>query len=753
MQENREMQDVYESDGRGLVQISGTIEHVIYANEENGYAICDFGTDDDELITIVGTMPYVAEGDRLNAWGKWVHNPKYGTQFKVESYEREMPADTSAILRYLSSGSIKGVGPKTAKKIVDRFGEETLEIMESHPEWLAEIPGITLKKAKEIGKDFNEKSGIRNAMMFFRDYFGAALTVRIYKQWGSAAVDIARANPYRLCNEISGIGFERADAMAQSLGMSGDHEERIKSGILYMLRSNAAQNGHVCLPRDKLVAASAKLLDIEVERADAAVGRLLSENRVCYSMFDGVQYLYDSYVYAQEVYIAEKLVLLDKVCPSMDSSDVHAFIRNEERKNGMQYANMQKKAIFAALESGVMILTGGPGTGKTTVVRALIDIFTAMGHKVALCAPTGRAAKRLSESTQTEAKTIHRLLEMEFSGDEDGNGSKFRKNQQDLLEENVIIVDEASMVDNALMCHLLKAVKPGARFILIGDADQLPSVGAGYVLHDLIESGRFSTVCLDEIFRQALSSLIVTNAHAINKGQMPNLSVKDNDFFFLPRETDAQIAATVADLYQNRLPRTYGEMARTGTQIITPSRRGEGGTDHLNVLLQSRMNPPAKGKREHTFRDCVFREGDRVMQVRNNYDIVWEKSDGTQGSGIFNGDMGVIRRIYPENHVMDIEFDDRMVEYEFAVLEDLEHAYAITVHKSQGSEYPIVIVPMYAAPPMLLTRNLLYTAVTRAQNMVIFVGREDIVAKMVANNRQSMRYTGLTQRLRTEVER
>lgn len=750
MQEYNDQMQGQETDERGLIKLSGSIEHVIYANEDNGYAICDFGTDDDELITVVGTMPYIAEGDRINAYGKWVHNPKYGTQFKVESYEREMPADASAILRYLASGAIKGVGPKTAQKIVARFGEETLEIMEKHPEWLAEISGITLKKAKEIGKDFNEKSGIRSAMMFFREYFGAALTVRIYKQWGSAAVDIARANPYRLCNEIEGIGFERADAMAQSLGVSAEHEERIKSGILYMLRSNGAQNGHVCLPRDKLVAGSARLLGTDEQRTDAAVSKLLGDNRVCYSMFDGTQYLYDSRVYAQEVYIAEKLVLLDKLCPAIDAGDVHAFIANEERKNGMQYAAMQKKAIYAALESGVMILTGGPGTGKTTVVRALIDIFQGMGHKVALAAPTGRAAKRLSESTQTEAKTIHRLLEMEFSGDEEG--SKFRKNQQDLLEENVIIVDEASMVDNALMCHLLKAVKPGARFILIGDADQLPSVGAGYVLHDLIESGRFSTVCLNEIFRQAQKSLIVTNAHAINKGQMPDLSVKDNDFFFLPRQSDAQIAATIADLYQIRLPRTYGEMARTGTQIITPSRRGEGGTDHLNLLLQSRMNPPAQGKREYTFRDSVFREGDRVMQVKNNYDILWEKTDGTQGSGIFNGDMGVIRRIHLADRVMEIEFDDRLVEYDFSSLEDLEHSYAITVHKSQGSEYPIVIVPMYSAPPMLLTRNLLYTAVTRAQNMVIFVGREEVVAQMIANNRQSMRYTGLAQRLRTEVD-
>ena len=429
----QDYQELQEQDERGLIKLSGGIEHVIYANEDNGYAICDFGTDDDELITIVGTMPYIAEGDRISAWGKWVHNPKYGTQFRVESYEREMPADASSVLRYLSSGAIKGVGPKTAQKIVQRFGEDTLEIMENHPEWLAEISGITLKKAKEIGKDFNEKAGIRSAMMFFRDYVGAALTVRIYKQWGSAAVDIARANPYRLCNEVDGIGFERADAMAQSLGMAGDHEERIKSGILYMLRSNGAQNGHVCLPRDKLAAGAAKLLGVDVQRADEAISRLLGDNRVCYSMFDGTQYLYDSRVYAQEVYIAEKLVLLDKLCPAVDAGDVHAFIQNEERKSGMQYASMQKKAIYAALESGVMILTGGPGTGKTTVVRALIDIFKGMGHKVALAAPTGRAAKRLSESTQTEAKTIHRLLEVEFAGEDgEGSGAKFRKNQQDL---------------------------------------------------------------------------------------------------------------------------------------------------------------------------------------------------------------------------------------------------------------------------------------------------------------------------------
>ncbi len=727
-------------DDAGLIKLSGSIEHVIYSNEENGYAICDLGTDTDELITITGTLPYIGEGDIVTVYGKWVHNPKYGRQFKVEQSEKQLPADRASILRYLSAGSIKGIGPKTAQRIVDEFGDETFDVIENHPEWLAQIPGITSKRAHAISEEFKDKAGIRSAMIFFREHFGAAMTVRIYKKWGGSAVDIAKNNPYMLCEEIEGIGFERADRLALKLGVETDSPARLSGGVQYMLSTNAMQNGHVCLPREKLVAGAAKLLEAREEQIEAAVSDLLAAQKIRSVSFDGVRYLYDKSFYENEKYIARKLLLLDKLCPVMDTANIDSFIKREERESGIAYANLQRQAIFDALENGVMLLTGGPGTGKTTVVRALLHIFSSMDLKIALCAPTGRAAKRLSESTSCEAKTIHRLLE--YSGEE-GKGLRFHRDETNLLEEHAIIVDEASMVDNQLMAALLKAIKPGARIVIIGDADQLPSVGAGNVLRDLLESGRFATVRLNEIFRQAQESLIVTNAHSINHGEMPRLDIKNNDFFFLPRESDEEIAATVAQLCATRLPRTYGEMAVTGTQVISPSRKGETGTEHLNVILQEALNPPTRGQKEHKFREIVFREGDRVMQTHNNYDIAWERDDGTVGNGVFNGDIGTILRIDPANECMQIRFDDRMVDYEFSMSEELEPAYAITVHKSQGSEYPIVIVPMGSSPSMLLSRNLFYTAVTRAQSMVILVGRERVIRTMVENNRQSMRYTGL----------
>ena len=729
-----------------LQQLSGSIERVIYANEENGYAVCDLGTDDD-LVTIQGTLPYIAEGDGVTVYGRWVHNPKYGRQFAVERYERVLPADVNTILRYLASRAIKGIGPRTAQKIVDEFGEDTFDVIENHPDWLSQIPGISRRKAEEISEDFKQKSGIRSAMMFFRDYFGAALTMRIYKRWGSSAVDRAKQNPYILCDEIEGIGFEKADHMARELGHTGDSPERLSSGLAYVLRANAMQNGHVCLPEDKLLSAAETMLGGTPEQLRESLDILLFSGRLIRASFGGTSYIYEKYAYESEQYIATKLRLLDRLCVSVDASEVHAFIDREERSHGIAYAALQRKAIFDALQCGVMILTGGPGTGKTTVVRALLHIFKSMDFRVALAAPTGRAAKRLSESTQSEAKTIHRLLEMEY-GDTDGEGgAHFRRDETNLLEEDVIIIDEASMVGNGLMCSLLKAIKPGARFIIIGDADQLPSVEAGNVLRDLIDSGCFSTVCLTEIFRQAQESLIVTNAHAINRGEMPRLDVKNNDFFFLRRDTDRDIVLTVADLYKNRLPRTYGEMAREGIQVISPSRKGEGGTENLNILLQEGLNPQSGGKAQYRYRDRVYREGDRVMQVKNNYELAWEKDDGSTGMGVFNGDIGIIEAINHASECMEIRFDDRHVVYDFSLLEELEHAYAITVHKSQGSEYPIVIIPLYRAPYMLLTRHLFYTAVTRAQSMVILVGREDVARTMVQNHRQSMRYTGLSHRL------
>lgn len=749
MAQGRETNAEPTADDAGLLRLTGSIEHVIYANEDNGFAICDLGTESGDLITITGTLPYVGEGDSVTVYGKWVHNPKYGRQFRVETCERQMPADANSMLRYLASGAIKGIGPKIAQRIVDEFGDETFDVIEHHPEWLANVSGISRKSAKSIGADFAEKAGIRSAMMFFRDFFGAAATVRIYKRYGGNAVELAKKNPYRLCEEIEGIGFERADRMARDLGLATDSEDRICSGICYLLSSNAQANGHVCLPRDKTVQGAAKLLGVDETAVNDALELLLAREKVHAERLGGIELLYDKKQYENEKYIATKLLLLDRVCPAMETANIGAFIDREQAETGVRYADLQRRAISDALENGVMLLTGGPGTGKTTVVRALLHIFSSMGLKIALTAPTGRAAKRLSESTSCEARTIHRLLE--YGGEESGGRGRFMRDESNLLEENVLIVDEASMVDSLLMGALLRAVKPGSRLVLIGDADQLPSVGAGNVLRDLIDSGRFATVRLTEIFRQAQKSLIVTNAHAINHGELPRLDVKDNDFFFMPRSEDASITATVAQLCGIRLPRTYGAMATTGTQVIVPSRKGEAGTEHLNVVLQATLNPPSPEKREHRFREITYREGDRVMQVRNNYDMEWERDNGMTGAGIFNGDVGVIESIDPTDGNMRIRFEDRTVTYEFSLLEDLEPAYAVTVHKSQGCEYPIVILPLGNVPPMLRSRNLLYTAVTRAQCIVIVVGREDVLADMVRNNRQTMRYTGLSERLRREA--
>ena len=725
----------------GLTQLEGIVEHVIYTNEQNGYTICDLSVDDEEIYTVVGIMPMVADGDRLTVWGRWVHNAKYGRQFSVVQYERVMPADTTSILRYLASRTIKGVGPKTAQRIVEEFGEDTFEVIEKHPEWLANIKGISSKLAHSISENFKEQSEVRSTMMFFQEYFGVATILKIYKRFGGRAVEIAKQNPYRLCNEVEGIGFDSADEMAGKLGFTTNNFDRIMSGVDHVLSRSSISGGHVCLPREELVNAASSLLGVSTDEVSSGIDELLRMEKLIGRESDGKQLIYQRQSFEDEKYIAKKLRVIDRMCTSISACDVDRFISGEEQKSGIRYASLQKKAIEDALRYGVMVLTGGPGTGKTTIVRALIHIFDSMGFDIALAAPTGRAAKRLSEATSNEAKTIHRLLEMSF---DPAGKHVFLRDQNNLLDEQIIIIDEASMIDNALMASLLRAVKPGARLIIIGDIDQLPSVGAGNVLRDIIDSERFATVRLTEIFRQAEQSLIITNAHAVNNGKMPTLNVKDNDFFFLPREYDRDIASTVCDLCINRLPRAYGEVARTGIQVITPSKKGEAGTENLNAVLQARLNPPSKDKREYPFRDKVYREGDKVMQIRNNYDLLWSK-DGTdsEGSGIFNGDIGTIERIDTADACMDIRFDERLVRYEFSLLEDLEHAYAITVHKSQGSEYPIIVLPLGTAAPMLHTRNLLYTAITRAQTMVVMVGRESVVAEMVGNDRQAMRYTGL----------
>lgn len=731
------MSDTREKDE--LIPIEGVVEGVIYHNEHNGYSVIEIAIDEAELITLTGTMPYVSEGETVKAMGRWEIHPTFGRQFKVEYYEKKLPASESAILKYLSSRAIKGIGPVTAQRIVDKFGADAFDVIENHPDWLADLPGISPAKAKDISEEFRAQFGMRNVMAFCGEFMGPAAAVKVYKTYGSAAIDVIKQNPYSLCERVRGIGFEKADRIARSLGLATDSPERIRAGIIHTLKYNATSNGHVYLPREKMLAVTAELLGVTHEQASVACDALIADGALKQVKLNSRPCIYLKSYYEAEMTIGARLDLLDKVCSPMTPGNTARFIERLEAEYGLTYAPQQKKAISAALQSGVMVLTGGPGTGKTTIIRALIRIFDSLGYNVALAAPTGRAAKRMSEATQAEAKTIHRLLEIEFSDDDE---PRFRRGEDNLLDEDVFIIDETSMIDTAIMAALLKAIKPGAHLMLIGDSDQLPSVGPGNVLRDIIHSDAFTTVELTEVFRQASESLIITNAHCINAGEYPELDAKNSDFFFLHRQNDAEIADTVAALCAHRLPKTYGASILSGLQVITPSRKGAAGTIALNSLLQKTLNPPSKDKRERRFGSVTLREGDKIMQIRNNYDIEWQKGD-ISGVGIFNGDIGFIRTINLSAEEVIADFDGRLAKYDFTQLDELEHAYAVTVHKSQGSEYPTVIMPIFDYAPRLLTRNLLYTAVTRAQNMVILVGRADVVMGMVDNNRQTNRYTGL----------
>lgn len=727
------------ADKEGLLSIEGSVEKIIYQNEENGYTVCEIFTPSDEIFTLVGNMPYLSEGETVSALGSWVNHATFGKQFKVEFYEKQLPATETAILKYLASGAIRGIGKMTARRIVSQFGADSFEVIEHNPQWLAEIPGISPKKAEQISASFAAQFGMRNVMMFCREYFGPTTAVRIYKKWGNGAVERIKQNPYILCGEIYGVGFEKADAIAKDLGIKKNAPERIAMGLKYVLMHNAASNGHSFLPLDKLCAVAKRLLSCEMNEIEDEAAALESRGEIVCVRHEGMKCAYLRDYYEAEKYTASKLCALDRAGKNLGEDNVLSLISMVERESNMEYAVLQKRAICQAASNGVFILTGGPGTGKTTVVRAIIRVFDAMGLRIALAAPTGRAAKRMSQSAGEEAKTIHRLLEMEYGAEDK---LRFRKNENDQLEDDVIIIDEASMLDLMLTNALLKAIKPGARLILIGDVNQLPPVGAGHVFDDIIKSDRFATVELTHIFRQAQESLIVTNAHAVNHGEYMNLESKSGDFFFLPRQEDAQTAATIAELCKKRLPKSYGLTVFEGIQVITPSRKGDAGTEMLNSALQSAINPPARGKAEKKVRDFTLREGDKVMQIKNNYDIEWNKN-GTQGFGIFNGDIGVIKKIDLSEELITVDFEDKICEYDYTMLDELELAYAITVHKSQGSEYPIVVMPLYRYTPKLLTRNLLYTAITRAQSIVILVGNGEVAKAMVDNNRQTKRYTGL----------
>lgn len=727
------------ADKEGLLSIEGSVEKIIYQNEENGYTVCEIFTPSDEIFTLVGNMPYLSDGETVSALGSWVNHATFGKQFKVEFYEKQLPATETAILKYLASGAVRGIGKVTAQRIVSQFGADSFEVIEHNPQWLSEIPGISPKKAEQISASFAAQFGMRNVMMFCREYFGPTTAVRIYKKWGNGAVERIKQNPYILCGEIYGVGFEKADAIAKDLGMKKNAPERIAMGLKYVLMHNAASNGHSFLPLDKLCAVAKRLLSCEMNEIEDEAAALETRGEIVCVRHEGMKCAYLRDYYEAEKYTAEKLCALDRAGKNLGEDNVLSLISMVERESNMEYAVLQKRAICQAASNGVFILTGGPGTGKTTVVRAIIRVFDAMGLRIALAAPTGRAAKRMSQSAGEEAKTVHRLLEMEYGAEDK---LRFRKNEKDQLEDDVIIIDEASMLDLMLTDALLKAIKPGARLILIGDVNQLPPVGAGHVFDDIIKSDRFATVELTHIFRQAQESLIVTNAHAVNHGEYMNLESKSGDFFFLPRQEDAQTAATIAELCKKRLPKSYGLTVFDGIQVITPSRKGDAGTEMLNSALQSVINPPARGKSEKKVRDFTLREGDKVMQIKNNYDIEWNKN-GTQGFGIFNGDIGVIKKIDLSEELITVDFEDKICEYDYTMLDELELAYAITVHKSQGSEYPIVIMPLYRYTPKLLTRNLLYTAITRAQSIVILVGNGEVAKAMVDNNRQTKRYTGL----------
>ena len=727
----------------GKEKISGVIEKITYQNEENGYTVCQIAAQsteyDGELITLVGTMPLINVGELINAEGEWSFHRTFGRQFMVEYFEKELPTDSVAILHYLSSKTVKGIGPKTAARIVAKFGDSTFEVIEKDPERLAEISGITVAKAREISKSFNEQKDIRAVMLFCRDHLGPTLAVKIHKRWGGAAIEIMKENPYVLCDEISGIGFEKADKVARSLGLEGNSPQRVRSGIIYVLNYNARTNGHTLVPRDRLIELTCALLDVDKESCEDAIDVLEYKKKVVVKRVSGRDCVYLTEYYKAECYIRDKLDMLESTSVKIEASEAEELIRKTEYELDIEFDKMQKKAILHSLLGGVLVLTGGPGTGKTTVIRGMIRLFKSLKMQYVLAAPTGRAAKRMTEATGEEAKTIHRMLEVMYT---DERETKFVRNSENPLDEDLVIVDEASMIDTLLMEGLLRAVKPGGRIVIIGDANQLPSVGAGTVLAEILASERYRTVMLTKIFRQAGESLIVTNAHAINAGEDPELFSKRSDFFFIEREDEHAVADTVANLCVNRLPKKYGAELFGQIQVITPSHKGAAGTEALNIMLQKALNPPSPRKREKKHREVVFREGDRVMQIKNDYDIIWTKN-GDEGYGIFNGDIGTVISVLSDDECMLIDFEGRLTRYEFTMLDELEHAYAITVHKSQGSEYPYVIIPVYNCGDRLLTRNLLYTAVTRAQTMVVLVGKAELVHKMVQNNRQTKRYTGL----------
>ena len=730
-----------------LLEMTGSVEDIVFRNEKNGYTILELNNGQ-ELVTVVGSLPWVSVGEVLHVMGKWTKHPTFGMQFKAEGFERFKPETTDALLKYLSSGAVKGIGPAMAAKIVDAFGENTLKVLEQEPERLTVIKGITKAKALKLSEEFRQSHGVRDAMEVLCGYgLTPEEALRVWRVIGPSCVELIRENPYSICEEEAGVSFEKADAIAAALERPQDDAWRVRAGVEYVLRHNL-NNGHTCIPADKLAAAAARMLGVPLELAQEAVEELAGDGTLVRRQLGGRDFLFLPRLFQAEVYAASRILTMLRF-PAHPIPGAAGLIEAVERQTGMQYAQLQKDAIREALENGLLILTGGPGTGKTTTLKAIIRILKEKGEQVLLAAPTGRAAKRMSDLTGQEAKTIHRLLQVEW---DENDRQTFARNEKNLLDCDALILDELSMVDILLFEAVLRALPLGCRLIMVGDCDQLPSVGPGNVLGDLIASGKVPVVQLTEIFRQSMESLIVTSAHRIVAGQMPELANHSSDFFFLPCPDPDDLANLIVDLCRRRLPASYGYSPMTDIQVLAPGRKGELGTIELNRRLQAALNPPEKGKKEITIHGVLFREGDKVMQVKNDYHLGWTKLDGTTGEGVYNGDLGVLCEIDRKASTVTVQLEDRFVLYELEAASELELAYAMTVHKSQGSEFAAVVMPMYPGPSQLSYRNLLYTAVTRARSLLVLAGTRQALAAMVENDRKTRRYSGLCRFLLGEGE-
>ncbi|MCR5653983.1 MAG: ATP-dependent RecD-like DNA helicase [Ruminococcus sp.] len=720
-----------------LLEIESAVETIIYRNESNGYTVIEL--DDDDNTTAVGIMPDVYAGDSVRLIGSFRPHSTYGMQFSVTAYEKSMPDDIAGILKYLSSGSVKGIGPSTASRLVEQFGANTLEVLENEPQRVAKIKGISLKKATEISKQLRESVDLRELLMYLLKYdISPSNVVRIYKSFGSHSIEEIKNNPYALSDGDFGISFEKADNIAMQLGREYDDRLRVRAGIAYVLNHNKGL-GHTCLPEDKLIETTAAFLRVSTEQTQSALDELCDDKSLIRYSADNRDYIFDAAMFNCEGYISARIKMMLRF-PAAQIEDIDENVKAIEDYNHIKYASLQRKAITEALSKGLLILTGGPGTGKTTTLNAIIKILKNKGQKVLLCAPTGRAAQRMSDVTGEEAKTIHRLLEVAWNKDD---LPEFRHNERNTLKCDALIIDEVSMVDAQLFESVMRALPLGCRLILVGDSNQLPSVGAGNVLDDLITTDIVPVVQLNEIFRQSMESLIVTNAHKIVNGEMPELGVRNKDFFFLSSDNKNIIEKTVISLASTRLPNAYGYDTLRDIQVLAPGRKSELGVTELNTALQEVINPADPEKNEITVGKRVLREGDKVMQTKNNYDLLWVKDNDETGEGVFNGEIGVIESINKRSRTIKIRYDDRVASYDFDFANDLDHAYATTVHKSQGNEFEAVIMPLYRGSPMLMYRNLLYTAVTRAKKLMIIVGSQEIIRKMINNNHKNKRYSGL----------